>query len=1207
MMVTGRFGRGVLGCLVVVLVCLVWCGGAFAAAVPAWLVNPQAVPDVFSAGGNQACLETSSVEEASGFCDGFLATITNFGGRATNGGPVTIVDVLPVGVAVAKAALEWSAHKGEELGRFCSTVGRVVTCTVPRSYFEGVSGEKAVAPDDTLNLYVFVTVNVPEPAGETVVNSVSVEGGGAVKAQASIEAGLGGGVPAVAFGVGGSGTLNGPLYGPSDGFLAPLSGSGGLLDGEAGSHPYELHTDANLDTVFRQAPEGLLWPTSVQDVRDVVIDLPVGVVGSAAATPQCTFAELSASGSATSSGVAGCPKDTILGHIRTYPQGFIAANNFIYNMVPEAGATAELGFVDTLNEPHVVYVSLAPTPEGYVLRSVARELPQIILNQITADVYGDPGARDGSGGPGVPQLTLPEDCSGEPMKTVVYLDSWQAPGSFEADGAPDVNGPGWASKTYEAPGVTGCENLAGLFAPELTATPETTRAASPTGLDVNLKVPQQEGAEAPGTPPVKSTVVTLPEGMTVDPSSANGLQACSEGQIGWLGGSLEDFNQAPPACPQASKIGTLEVESPSLPAEECKTLGKTLSECPEPEERERTVLHGEIYVASQDENPFGTLLAIYLVFDDPRTGVLVKIPARVQANQTTGQLSTSVSDTPQFPFSELRTHFFGGNDASLNTPATCASYSVSGTVEPWSAPQSGPAVSLQSPAFAIDQAENGGACPSSPPFAPALTAGSTDRDAGAFSNFSVTFTRQGGEQTFAQSSISSPRGLAAVLANVTPCPEPQASQGDCGPESEIGEATSAVGSGPAPYWVHGGKVYLTTAYNDGPFGLTVVVPTTAGPYTLTGNGGPGREIVRASIRVNPNTAQVTVASDPLPTILEGIPLEIRTVNVTINRKDFTFNPTNCEPQTVTGQFTSTTGQPATATAPYDPEDCAALPFHPTLTATAAAQGSKLDGTSFEVDVTSPGLGQANIHKVDITIPAVLPSRLETIQKACPEQTFEANPASCDEGSIIGHASVSTPVLKTPFQGPAYLVSHAAAAFPDVEFVLQSEGIEIVLDGKTDIKNKITYSKFETAPDAPFTSFQAIFPAGPHSALTAHVPENEFYDLCHQPRITLPTELVAQNNAHITQTTTIQLQGCPNKPAIIHRKTNTHTHTLTLTIYIPQAGKLHITGKHTHPKTITTTTREPITIKLPTKPHTTINLTYTPNTNPTHHTTIKTKT
>ena len=1232
----GGVRRIVLVMAVVVVVLGVFVGGvgvAFAAGGGVWGLDAVAAPSSFSPVQDAGCVAGhSGYLEASVFCDVYTVTATNIGSQESSAAAVTLSDRLPAGLSV----VFWSLHvsevkelgglsEGEELpASDCGVVGGVISCSV---------GGHRLAADGTLQLLVFVTVNETEPVARSLASVVSVEGGGGVRVQKEFTNMLVGVAPVFGFA----------------GFTAPFLGAEGAAESQAGGHPYELPVKIDLSSVVRDTPEGGFRATSVKDLRDAVVDLPLGVSGSAVSAPACTLHQLSAvAGKEFSS----CPADTIVGYLHTLPEGLISASSPIYNLVPERGVAAEFGFLDTIGDTHVIDASIAPTPEGYVLRSTAREVPQVLLDEVTTNIYGDPAARDKSHAPAVAMFTNPAVCTGKPLVTSIYIDSWQTPGAYNPDGTPAVEDPagGWVKEQAVSPPVTGCEALAGLFSPSLEAQQESSQADTPTGLQVNIGVPQQEGAEAPATPPVKEIEVRLPEGLTVNPSSANGLDACSEAQIGWQGktpaaaGELEDFNEMPPEasaqeeaearagvageparCPKASRIGSVEVESPALPAEACKGEARSLTECASEEpagsgvfpEREKTPLQGAVYLASENENPFGSLIAAYFVINDPRTGVIVKLPGKVELNEATGQLTTIVKDSPQFPFSQLRTHIYGGASASLSTPSTCGSYTLSSLLTPWSH-EPGPGETTGTPdaepsaPLDITSGVGASACPTgSLAFAPVFAAGVTGSQAAAFTTLNASIARQDGEGTLAGVTVTTPPGLAAIIKSVRECPEPQASEGNCPPESLIGEANTAVGAGPDPYWVHAGKVYLTGPYNNGPFGLSIVVPTTAGPFTLTGlHGGYGKEVVRASIRINPVTAQASVVSDPLPRIIQGIPLQIRAIDISINRPGFMFNPTNCETLQTTATLTSSQGTTVTPTSPFHTANCSKLPFKPTLTATASAQGSKRDGTSFTVKISSPGLGQANIHKVDLTIPSVLPSRLETIQKACLAQTFDANPASCDEGSIIGEGIAYTPVLQTPLRGPAYLVSNAAAAFPDVEFVLQSEGVKITLDGKTDIKNKVTYSKFETAPDAPFTLFEAILPAGPHSAFTTNVPENEFYNLCHQPRITLPTQITAQNNAQINQTTTVQLQGCPTKIKITSHKTNNHNHTLTLTIYIPTAGKLKITGNGITPTTHTTTTRETTTIKIHIKthhPHTTqLHLTYTPTTN-SHTQTTHTKT
>ena len=274
---------------------------------------------------------------------------------------------------------------------------------------------------------------------------------------------------------------------------------------------------------------------------------------------------------------------------------------------------------------------------------------------------------------------------------------------------------------------------------------------------------------------------------------------------------------------------------------------------------------------------------------------------------------------------------------------------------------------------------------------------------------------------------------------------------------------------------------------------------------------------------------MTIVSDPLPTQLRGIPLQLKRVLVSVDRPGFEFNPTNCDPMSIEGAISGSEGATASVSSPFQLAGCQALPFDPKLTAAAGGRGSKADGTSLEVTVTSGGVNaggaaQAGIAKVDLQLPRALSSRLSTLQQACTEAIFDANPASCREGSVIGYATIHTPVLKSPLSGPAYLVSHGGAAFPDVEFVLQGEGITLVLDGKTDIKGGVTYSRFESAPDAPFTVFETVLPAGPHGVLTPNVPERDDYNLCKAP-LQMPTTITAQNGVTIKETTPIAVTGC----------------------------------------------------------------------------------
>jgi hypothetical protein len=1019
-------------------------------------IESFASPSTFSASQNAECPGVSAELPT---CDVYKVTVRNAGSEQTDGSPITVTDMLPAGLRVVRvdegkfvfhsfsiAGFLKITPPVEDVSNLCGEVSGGVQCTYP-----GV-----LAPDATLTMLVYV--DVEESAASTLTNTASVSGGGAADASVSVR-NANGGAPAP--------------FGASE--FTPLpAGLDGLPDTQAGAHPYEFSTEIDLNTVFRYPTDNrhLLRRTSIQDLRDAVVDLPLGFAGSALATPTCTLAQLSSA--------ERCPPDTQVGYIDTEPTSIESVYSAIYNMVPEHGVPAEFGFRDGLRASHILYASVVPTPAGYVLRTSAIETPQFTVEDIAVAFYGNPVAKDESTNPPAALFTNPSNCSGEPLKIKLHMDSWEAPGRFDATGSPDLSDSNWVTSEPSSPPVTGCDLL--HFEGSLTAQPETTAAATPTGLNVEMKVPQNEDPGSLATPPLKKAVVTLPAGLVVNPSAADGLQACSPAQIG-LGSSAQ------PACPEASKIGSVEVSTLAVAG----------------------VLQGSLYLAAQNENPFHTLLAGYIVVDDPTTGVLVKIPGRIDPDPVTGQLVASFDEAPQFPFSDLKLHIFGGPRASLMTPSVCGTYTTSGLLTPWSAPDSGPPVSTTD-SFQISSGCGGG-------FSPSFTAGTVNNQAGGFSPFTATFSRGDQDQNLSGVSVTIPQGLLGILKGVEQCPEPRANQGTCGAGSLIGHVTAGAGAGPDPFYVQGGQAFLTGPYKGAPFGLSFVVPAVAGPFNL------GNVVVRAAIRVDPHSAQITVVGDPLPTILQGIPLDIRAVNVTVDRPGFMFNPTSCEPLTVGGSLTSTQGAIANVSSRFQAANCAALGFHPVFTVSTQAKTTKKNGASLDVKVGYPRGAQANIRSVAVTLPKQLPSRLTTIQQACTEAAFAANPASCPAGSNIGIATAHTPVLAGAFTGPAYLVSHGGAAFPDVVVVLQGEGITLDLVGNVNIKKGITKSDFATVPDAPISSFELSLPEGPHSALAAVVPAKAKGNLCGQS-LTMPTTMTGQNGAQINQNTKIAVTGCP---------------------------------------------------------------------------------
>jgi hypothetical protein len=719
-------------------------------------------------------------------------------------------------------------------------------------------------------------------------------------------------------------------------------------------------------------------------------------------------------------------------------------------------------------------------------------LPTAITPTITGGFFF--GAKEGE------VLTCnPGDWTGDPTFSYQWYDRGVA-----LSGA---TGATYTLRAADVPGAIQCEvfgaTASGVVA-AISANESTFPGAGP--LPAVSEAPQisAEGV-APATPELKNATVTLPEGMTVDPSAADGLQACSNAQFG-LGSTVEPAE--PASCPSASQIGTVKIVTPLL----------------------EKPLEGQVFLGEPECSPCGNtdaedgrIFRLFLQIRSIERGVIVKLAGHVTANPTTGRLQATFTEQPQLPFSELLLTFNGGARASLANPQTCGTFTTTTDLMPWSAPGlgglsgtepiAGTPDATPSSSFNVDWNGAGGACPGTMPFSPSFSAGSQTPTAGASSPFAVTFGRQDHEQDLSGITVSTPPGLLGKIAGIPQCPEAQANAGTCGSESEIGTTGVGAGPGPHPFYL-GGKVYLTGPYKGESFGLSIVTPAVAGPFNL------GTVVVRAAIAVNPSTAALTIVSDTLPQYVDGVQLRLRTINVEVNRPGFILNPTSCAQQGVGATITAAQGASVSVSSPFAVGGCQDLAFTPSFSASTQASTSKAHGASLTITVKSAP-GQANIGKVDVQLPKALPARLiPTLQHACTEAQFNTNPAGCPADSFVGTATAITSILNAPLSGPAILVSRGGAAFPDLEFLLQGEnGVEIVLDGKTDIKGGITYSKFDSVPDAPISSFVTTLPEGPHSILA--VPGG---DLCGKSLV-MPTTITAQNGKQIIQKTKITITGC----------------------------------------------------------------------------------
>jgi hypothetical protein len=1051
--------------------------------------------------GASCTAEASSTEVAKGKPDAqIIVTAANLGDANANGEatPVKLSDELPSGLK-AVSIEAFAGNKSVSPGPVnCSLAS--LTCTFA----------KLLPPFDQIEVRIGVLV---QGASNGELNEARITGGQAQ--QASVAHPITVSSEATPFGV-------------DDYELTPEE-EGGASDTQAGSHPFQLTTTLTLNQTADAKPAGL--------PKDTSFKWPPGLLGNPTVVQRCSLGDfLKFRGEEF---VNACPPQTAVGvamiTINEVGENLGRAgpdeiSTPVFNLEPEVGEPARFGFLAP-GTPVFIDASVR-TGEDYGVTVHSNNISQtaaFLRAEVT--VWGVPGdpRHNGSRGNGCLReiekehlpcqpledhhpaafLQLPMSCTGTSLQTTVEADSWTSPATVVKPKESALIGP-----------LNGCSELP--FHPSVRVIPDGTAASTPTGLAVDVHNPQEESLNATGLveADVKDISVALPEGIAIDPAGADGLQACSQKEIGFTGvepvSGADLFTSGLPAprgapaepfCPNTSIIGTAKITTPILP----------------------NPLEGAVYIALQNENPFGSLVAMYLIAEDPVSGVLIKLAGETHLTET-GQLVGTFKNSPQAPFEDAELHFFGGERAPLATPAHCGSYTTNATLTPWSG--SIP-VSSQS-RFDITSGPNGAPCPgTSLPFSPSLTAGTTNIQAGSLNTLTTTMSREDGNQELQAVQLRLPPGLSGLLANVKLCSGRQADEGTCTPESLIGETTVSAGIGPDPITVKGGRVYVTGPYHGAPFGLSIVNPVKAGPFDLEHDtSNPNNQppcdclVVRARIEIDPHTAALTAATDPtgpyaIPHIIDGVPVQIKHVNVTINRTGFTFNPTNCNPLAITAKIEGHEGASQPVAVPFQVHDCALLAFKPAFKVSTSGKTSKANGASLLVKLTYPKApfgSQANIAKVKVDLPRQLPSRLSTLQKACTAAVFETNPASCPAAAIVGHARVITPLLPVPLTGPAYFVSHGNEAFPSLTIVLQGYGVTVDLVGTTFIKNGITSSTFNATPDVPFNLFELTLPEGKYSALAANT------NLC-KTTLAMPTAFIAQNGAQIHRSTKIAVTGC----------------------------------------------------------------------------------
>ncbi len=844
---------------------------------------------------------------------------------------------------------------------------------------------------------------------------------------------------------------------------ASLDDIDGNPERQAGSHP-----DITVRFDVPQIDPDDVDSFPVEAPHRFLIDLPPGLLVNPFAAERCPETALKGGNSGNA---AACPVDSQIGIAYIGPRSANPLEAPIYNVVAPEGSPAMFAF----NSLGVV-VRLTPTlrPGQYAITIDSGSISQGIVIAgaktvfwgVPSDEVHDPDRY----GPLVPgfywkpattdyprkafTLTTTE-CSATPQSMTAKIDGWKTIGD-------------WTTGTFNSDFddepflFTGCDQVP--FTPTIQARPTTNLADSPSGLDVTIKTPQNTDPDGLSEAHLKDVVLTLPPGMTVNPASANGLGTCSPAQVGLsspVGQPKAVFDGNAVSCPPASKLGTVQINTP-------------LIDHP---------LNGAIYLADQNNNPFNSLLALYISVEDPLSGTTIKLAGQPVPDSKTGQLTVSFKDNPQLPFEEMKVNMFTGPRAALKTPNGCGQFVANAALTPWSAPEGD--VANRTDAFAIEKGANGGACLASEaqaPNAPAFTAGTVDPTAGAYTPFTLKVSRADGTQRIDQIKTTLPKGLLGKLAGVSYCPDAaliaaegkagkaERDQASCPASSAIGNVTVGAGAGSDPYYATG-KAYLAGPYKGAPLSMAIITPALAGPFDL------GTVVVRTALQVDQATTQITAVSDPIPTILQGIPLEVRSIVVSMDRSQFVKNPSSCNPSQVLGGVTSVLGSETALASHFQVGGCERLAFKPKLDLRVKGGTKRAKYQQLTATLTARP-GEANIGRASVTLPRSVFLAQEHIRTICTRPQWAAD--ACPKAAIYGKATAWSPLLDQPLTGNVYLRS-SDNKLPDLVADLRGQ-IRVALVGRIDSHNRGIRTTFETVPDAPVSKFVMNMQGGKKSLL-----------------------------------------------------------------------------------------------------------------------------
>lgn len=823
---------------------------------------------------------------------------------------------------------------------------------------------------------------------------------------------------------------------------------------QAAGHPNFGITDFTLNTVPNVPPaEGKIgFPEGF--VKDIVVDTPEGLSVNPEAAPQCTVKQLEETKCPPASqvGVNYLTVAAASPPCGPVPPGKCANARValpVYNLVPFNEVPSMVGFQTTFKHEVFIVGSLDPGDQHvtFTISDIdppGAESPPIIGSRLVFN---------GQAGNGT-YLTMPSNC-GPGQTSKLFVDSHGPP--FAVESLSDEE------SFTTAVGASGCDKVP--FNPTIAVDTQGGAVDSPEATTVNVGIPF-DATEPIANSYLQTAKVVLPEGMSINPSSANGLVACTNEQF-------QKGTDKPIACPAASRIGTVEVQTPSLPADS---------------------LTGTVYVAQPEKNgpgasSTGEQFRIFIHAGSERYGVNVRLVGNITPDPNTGQLTAVVADNPQATFSSFKLRLNGGAKGTLTSPPLCTPSETKTQLTPWS----GQADAIPTSSFTLTSDPSGGACPKTlgeRPFAPSYKVASDSTAAGAYSTFRVNIGRADGQQELKVANVTLPKGLTGKLAGIPYCSEAamtaaaaasgtaEAANPSCPAASQIATTTTAAGSGSGPIKIPG-KAYLAGPYKGAPLSMVAITPAVAGPYDL------GTVVIRVALNVNPETAQINAVSDPIPNVFGGIKLDIRSIDVNVDRNQFMINPTNCESQAASGVINGGGSDPSNpaafssypVSAPYQVTGCNNLGFKPKLFTKLSGPTKRAKNPKIRA-ILEARKGDANIGRTALTLPHSLFLDQSHIKTVCTRVQLASQ--TCPTAAVYGHAEAITPLLDNKLKGPVYLVS-SKDKLPNLVADLRGQ-VNIQLRGVISSKRGGLKTVFPTAPDVPLKKFILNMQGGKKSLL-----------------------------------------------------------------------------------------------------------------------------